>query len=119
MKKPSKAEAPKEIPTEEQVMHYLARRKGVNSRPCHMALSLRCETAALTPILESLQARGLIHKGDYIGRTAYMIPTEAQLAGMQRAADRAPVFTPLRIDPYRETLYARLQAQRAAIPSIG
>lgn len=107
-------------PYEEKIMAYLRAHAGEVMLPSLLARKFKVGESATSEKLNSLAAEGKLRRQMTKGkRMGFYVPAESQLAAERRMAEQTHIKPLLRVTSERLELYARLNAERAAHPSIG
>lgn len=105
---------------DEKILVHLRAHAGEVILPSLLSRKFRVGEPAITEMLNSLAATGLVRRQAAKGkRVGFYVPAESQLAAERRMAEFSHVQRPLRVTTERQELYARLNAERSAYNSIG
>lgn len=106
---------------EEQILAWMRSKGGEVVLVSALAKKFRVGGAAISALMHDLANSGKIRHAPQRNNRAmgFYIPSEAQLNAERRMAEEAKVVPPLKVDNHRRELYARLQAARDSIRSIG
>lgn len=104
---------------EDQIMAWMRTKGGEVVVVSALAKRFKVGDSAMLTLLNEMATTGKIRRAPQRNKRAmaFYVPTEAQLNAERRMAEAAKVVAPLRVDNQRRELYARLKAERDAIPS--
>lgn len=103
-----------------EVIAYLDLNQGTVIEIARIVSYFKASNAAMRQQLILMSSRGAIRSGYVAGKVGYFIPTPAQIEAEQVAIARSTCWTPEhKVSKERSDLYARLNAERTAVPSIG
>lgn len=101
------------------IMAWLRTKDGDIVRISDLGKKFKIGDASILAMLNELAACGKVRKTNAKRSIGFYIPSEAMLNAERKAAEEAPQRPALKIDSHRAELYARLDADRKAIRSIG
>lgn len=104
---------------EEKIIAHLRSKNGEAIPVNALAKKFKVGAASILALLNELAACGKVRhvKGGNKRVGGFYLPTETQINAERRMAESAKAMAPLKVDNYRRELYARLKAERDAIPS--
>lgn len=109
----------KETSYEEQVMAWLRSKNGDICLAAGLAKKFKVGSASMLTLLNELVKAGKVRRSSSKRSIGFYIPSERMLAAERAIAQDSFQRSAHKIDRSRAELYARIDAQRAAIKSIG
>lgn len=104
---------------EEQILAWMRSKGGEVVVVSSLAKKFKVGDAAMSALLNEMANSGKIrHAPQRNNRAvAFYVPSPAQLNAERRMNEEVKATPPLKVDNHRRELYARLKAERDAIPS--
>lgn len=104
---------------EDRIMSWMRTKGGEVVVVSALAKRFKVGDSAMLTLLNEMANTGKIRRAPQRNKRAiaFYVPTDAQLNAERRMAEEVKLAAPLRVDSQRRELYARLKAERDAIPS--
>lgn len=104
---------------EDKIMAWMRSKGGDVVLVSALAKRFAVGESSILALMNEMAASGKIRQAPHRNKRSigFYIPTEAQINAERRMAEEVKLAAPLKVDNHRRELYARLKAERDAIPS--